>query len=181
MNEREKSPEDYERQGLKEFNDGHFEASVRLFTLAQNSHLAQGDQGKTAQMANNLCVVYLKMKRHTEALEAVEGTPEVFLGLDDTLRAAQAYGNLGSALEASGDLVRAEENYRLAAQLFDEVGDGEQHAYTLQALSRLQIRQGQPIKAVATMQESIDTIPKPSIRDRILRRLLKIPFRTPDR
>jgi tetratricopeptide (TPR) repeat protein len=177
MTERGNSPEEYERQGLNAFNDGRFEESVRFFTSAQQAYLTQSDQGKATQMANNLCVAYLKIHKNEEALEVVQGTPEIFLEHDDRVRAAQAYGNLGSAHEALGDLVRADENYRLAAELFDQEGESEQYAYTLQSLSRLQIRQGQPIKAVATMQDGLDAIPKPGIRDRILRRLLRFPFR----
>lgn len=177
MTERGNSPEEYERQGLNAFNDGRFEESVCHFTSAHQAYLTQGDQGKAAQMANNLCVAYLKIDKNGEALEAVQGTPQVFLEHDDRVRAAQAYGNLASALEASGDIVGADENYRLAAKLFDQEGESEQYAYTLQALSRLQIRQGQPVKAVATMQDSLDAIPKPGFRDRILRRLLRFPFR----
>jgi tetratricopeptide (TPR) repeat protein len=177
MTERGNSPEEYERQGLNAFSDGRFEESVLFFTSAHQTCLTQGDKGKAAQMANNLCVAFLKIDKNEEALQVVQGTPEIFLEHGDSVRAAQAYGNLGSALEASGDLIRAEESYRLAAELFDQEGDSEQYAYTLQALSRLQIRQGQPIKAVATMQDGLDAIPEPGFRDRILRRLLKFPFR----
>ncbi len=159
------------------YREGRLEEAIDGFTAARQAFLAKGDQGKEAEMASNLSVALLQVGQPQEALEAVKDTPTVFLNLGDSSRAAQAYGNLGSALDACGDHDRAEVAYRHAIDLFANLGDTERHNYTLQALSRLQLRRGKPLEAVTTMQVGLDDRPSLNFRDRLLRRLLRLPFR----
>jgi tetratricopeptide (TPR) repeat protein len=171
------SPKQLEEHALIAYQEGRLEDGIEGFNAAHNAYQAQGDEGKTAEMANNLSVVLLQAKRPKEALKALEGTTEVFLRLGDTQHAAQAFGNLGAALEACGDVAAAELAYRRAADLFSNLGDVENQDYTLQALSRLQLRLGKPLEAITTMQTSLEAKPRPGIRDRWLRRLLRLPYR----
>ena len=63
------------------------------------------------------------------------------------------------------------------AELFKQLGDDEQASYTLKSLSQLQLKRGQTIKAVTTMQLGLEGSSTLSIRDRFLRWLLKVPLR----
>jgi tetratricopeptide (TPR) repeat protein len=171
------SPQQLEEHALIAYQEGRLEDGIEGFKAACQAYHAQGDEGKTAEMANNLSVALLQAKRPQEALKALEGTTEVFLRLGDKHRAAQAFGNHGAALEACGDIADAEVAYRQAADLFSNLGDVENRDYTLQALSRLQLRLGKPLEAITTMQTSLETKQRPGMRDRLLRRLLRLPYR----
>ncbi|MCK5317447.1 MAG: hypothetical protein KAJ55_06005, partial [Anaerolineales bacterium] len=55
--------------------------------------------------------------------------------------------------------------------------DQETRSYILQALSRLQLRGGKPFDALTSMQGALDSQPRRSWRDRILRKLFDLPAR----
>jgi tetratricopeptide (TPR) repeat protein len=171
------SPNELEILALNAYREGRLDEAAQAFTTARQAFLAEGDELKAAEMSSSLSVVHLKAERPNEALEAASEPPEVFTRYGEETLAAQAYGNLGSALEACGDLVGAEKAYRQAAELFASLGDSEHHRYTMQSLSRLQLRQGRPLEALSTMQVSLDAQPRLRIRDRLVRWLLKLPNR----
>ena len=177
MTENPISPDELEKLALDSYRSGHLEESIERFTLARQQYLYDQNPNKAAEIANNLCVVMLAAKQPQAALEIVRETPDFFISQGDEIHAAQAYGNLASALEACGETTAAEEAYRQAIEIFKKQGDTENYSSTLQALSRLQLRQGNPLDALSTMQGGLDSMPKARIRDRVLRRLLKWPFR----
>jgi tetratricopeptide (TPR) repeat protein len=171
------SPDELERLALESYRAGCFEESIERYSAARKLYLDKQNLSKAAEIANNLCVVMLAAKQLQAALDAVRDTPEFFVSQGDELHAAQAYGNLASALEACDQISAAEEAYRQAVGLFEKLGDSDNYSSTLQALSRLQLRQGNPLGALSTMQGGLETMPKPRMRDRVLRQLLKWPFR----
>jgi tetratricopeptide (TPR) repeat protein len=171
------SPWQLENQAIAAFREGRLEDAIDGFAAARQSFLAKGNLEKEAEMASNLSVALLQADQPQKALEAIKDVPTVFIDLGDMDRAALAYGNLGSALEACGDHDLAEVAYRHAMDLFANLGDTEQHNYTLQALSRLQLRRGKPLEAVSTMQIGLDDQKNPNLLNRLLRRLLRFPFR----
>ncbi len=177
MKESEASSDELERLALESYHSGLYEKSIELFSLAREHYLKDQDANKAAEIANNLCVVMLAAKQPQSALELVHDTPEYFLSQGDDNRAAQAYGNLASALEACGQTSAAEHAYHQAIGLFGKIGDSDNYSATLQALSRLQLRQGKPLDALSTFQSGLETMPKARARDRLLRQLLKWPFR----
>jgi len=177
MKKSEASPEELERLALESYRSSQFEQSIESYTLAREHYLKDQDTSKAAEIANNLCVVMLAAKRPQAALELVRDTPDYFLSQGDENRAAQAFGNFASALEACGQTAAAEHAYHQAIDLFGKIGDSDNYSSTLQALSRLQLRQGKPLDALSTMQSGLETMPKARARDRLLRQLLKWPFR----
>jgi hypothetical protein len=124
-----------------------------------------------------LSVSLVQVGRPQEALAAVEGTPQGFDDLGDASNAAKARGNLASAQEACGDHAAAEASYRLAADRFAQLGDRENHNFTMKALSQLQLRRGQPLMAAISLQSALEDKPNPGLRERWILRLLKFPFR----
>lgn len=175
------TPSSQADQALKDFRDGRVEAALEGFSYAREAYQSEGDVAKAAEMANNLSVAHLKLENPEQALRAVEGTPKVFKDLGDKLNAARAYGNLGSALEATGSKDDAEAAYKNAISLFSEIGDKEGESYTLQSLSKLQLNRGRPVEALASMEASMEAKQKRSLRERLLQKLFKIPFRLLDR
>jgi tetratricopeptide (TPR) repeat protein len=170
-------PDHLEQQALSAFREGDLQAAIDAFLAARQRYLDQGHHSKAAEMGCNLAVSLLEAGRAEDALQAVEGIPEIFLDLGSENLAAQAFGNLGAALEANQRYQAAEAAYRNAADLFSKHGDIENSRYTLQALSRLQLRQGRPVEALTTMEAGLEGQTQLGLRDRLLRRLLKLPYR----
>jgi tetratricopeptide (TPR) repeat protein len=170
-------PSAQESLAIEAFHAGRLEESRALFMTVLES-LQGGEQPtQEAETRNNLCVVLLQLDRAEEACEVVKGTPAVFLAVGDTPRAAMSYGNLGAALEACGQPEAALQAYQEAVDLFKQSEDSEAYKFTLQAISRLQLRSGNPFEALTTMQVGLDSSPRPGLRDRIVRRLLDLPAR----
>lgn len=159
------------------YKKGQWSLAAERFEEARTAFDNEGDRLKSSEMANNLCVVFLQDNHSEEALRAVEGTWDIFLIHGEELRAAQAYGNLASAREACGDLAGAEEAYQHAAELMEKARDEEARAQTLAALSRLQLKRGQPLQAVASMQSGLEGHSRLSFGRRFLRKILRLPLR----
>jgi tetratricopeptide (TPR) repeat protein len=170
-------PEQLEKQGMQAFKGRHFDDAARAFRQARLGYEQQGQDVMAAQAANGLCVALLQAGKHEQALEAVRGTPEILDQAGETALAAQATGNLASALEACGHSAEAESAYRKAADDFAKLGNPENRAHTLKALSQLQLRRGRPLEASVSMQAALEAQPHAGFRQRWLRRLLEWPFR----
>lgn len=166
-----------ESLGLEHYEAGELEPAIIHFTKARQAYQAAGDARKAYEVSNSLSVTLVRAGRAHEALAVVEGTPQQFEDLGDPSSAAKAYGNLASAQEACGDHAAAERSYRLAAERFSELGDRENHDFTMRALSQLQLRRGQPLMAALSLQSALEDKPDLGLRERWILRLLKAPFR----
>jgi tetratricopeptide (TPR) repeat protein len=171
------SPENLSREALDAYQLGAYEDAIHGFQAAKREFLNRGDDINAAEAANNLSVVLLKMDRMYDALDTVKGTPEIFRRAGNSQMEALALGNLAAALEATGEVKQAEECYIQALTNLDESDDQETRSYILQALSRLQLRGGKPFAALTSMQGALDSQPRRSWRDRILRKLFDLPAR----
>jgi tetratricopeptide (TPR) repeat protein len=165
----------HEELALAAFRRGLLPEAIEGFAAARSGYAATDSPLKAAEMANNLAVALLQAGRASEAVAAARGTPEVFLQAGDDLRAAQAYGNLGSALEAARDAAAAD-SYRRAADLFRRLGERDSLALVQRSLSSLQLRAGRPLAALASMREAAEGTPTRGVRGRFLRWLLRLPF-----
>lgn len=161
-------------QAIGAYQQGRLEESIQLFEAA---HASETDPALAAELANNLSVAYLKAGRSQQALSIVRGTAEVFSKLGDDQRAAQATGNLAAALDSCGDFPAAEAAYQEAAEMFQALGEAESLRYTLNALAQLQLRQLRPLEAANTLQAGALASPPRGLRGRLIKQLLRLPFR----
>jgi tetratricopeptide (TPR) repeat protein len=166
------TPADLEKKAISAYRKGHLEEALSNFTAAKHGYEIQINQAKIAEMANSLCVVHLQMNQPEDALQSVKETPAIFIHIGDQERAAMAYGNLASALEACGQLDKAEETYKQAADIFERLGDVDNRALTLQSLSQLQLRRGHSLEAASSMQAGLRGKTHHSLKESILQRLL---------
>lgn len=172
-----KSPSELADGAKSAFERGDFDLAIEGFTAARDSYQESSEHLLVAEMSNNLSVALLQAGMPEQALAEVEQTHQVFLAASDEFKAALAYGNLASALEAVGQREKAEEAMEQAIRLFKEVGDKEHLMHSVRALSELQLRRGRPLDAVSTMQNGLEQQPKLNVKNSILRRILSIPSR----
>jgi len=170
------SPAKLEAAAMKAYQRGDHDAAAEGFKAAETAFKKSGDDCKAAEMANNRSVALLETNPR-EAFNAAAGTPAIFERSGHLLQAAQAHGNIAAALEALNELERARDQYRLCAEQLSELGAAELQAAALQSLSKVQLKLGQPLPALAAMESGLEAQPRKGIRNRLLRRLLRIPDR----
>lgn len=172
-------PNELERQAMASYRRGELVPAADGFAAARAAYQAVGEERKAAEMANNACVVLVRLGRGEEAVRVVEGTADVFAAAGDRGMAAKATGNLASALESAGRLDEAQAAYERALDGFREADDPSSLSETWQALSRLQLRRGDAFGAAASAQSALDTGPKPGPFRRLLRTITAKGFRLP--
>jgi tetratricopeptide (TPR) repeat protein len=160
----------------KAYRSGDFAQSANCYRLGQQLSAAAGDTRKAAELANNASVALLQAGDARAALEAAQGTDEVFAQAGDFRAQAMALGNQAAALDALNRLDEALARYRLCSDLLKQAGDEENRAYVLKNISSLQIRTGHQLEALASMDAALQNTKKLSLKEKILKKLLRVPF-----
>jgi tetratricopeptide (TPR) repeat protein len=169
------SPHTLAREGKAVYQKGDFLSAAHIFEAAQRGYLIQGDRLNAAEMANNCSVAYLQAGEGLAALEAVEGTAEIFAEFDDLRRQAMALGNLASALEAVDRVEEAAEAYQQSADILAQSNEDQLRANVLHSLSVLQFRMGKQLQALASMQSGLEGVKHPTPKQTVLKKLVSIP------
>ena len=164
-------------EAQKIYQTGDYLEAAQAFKAAENSYLLLGDKLTAAEMANNRSVSLLMAGNAAAALQALQGTVDIFLQVGDIPRQAMALGNRATALESLKRLDEAAADYARSAELLKQTGESEKYTAAMQSLSRLQLRRGQPLEALATMQAGLAEVDRPSLKQRLLKSLLATPSR----
>jgi tetratricopeptide (TPR) repeat protein len=159
------------------YGEGFFIKAAQFFLAAQESYESLGDSLNAAEMANNQSVALLRAGKAEKALQALAGKGKIFEDAGDIRRQAMTLGNRAAALEALKQWEDARNNYQQASDLFAQIGEMENYTATMQALSALELRTQRPLEAILTMQAALNKVSRPGLKQRLLKKLLKIPFR----
>jgi hypothetical protein len=73
-------------------------------------------------------------------------------------------------LEAAADA------YQTSSALLKEIGDKELRPIVLQSLSAVQLRLGQQMEALVTMQAGLDEVENPGFKQKLIKKVLRSPF-----
>jgi tetratricopeptide (TPR) repeat protein len=167
------NPEQIIEQAKTAYQDEDYGRAAELFKTAQECYAGVGDQPNAAEMANNRSVALLKAGDASGALQAVEGTDEVFAQAGDVKKQAMALANQAAALEGLKKFTEALQLYEKSSELLKQIGEKELRAYVLKSISAIQLRQGNRLEAVASMEASLDNKPNPGMQDRFVKRLIQ--------
>jgi tetratricopeptide (TPR) repeat protein len=170
-------PRDLDKKGKEAFKKKHYADAALLFQSAAQAYATTNDIVNAAEMANNWSVAALKAGDGEAALNAADGTPEIFADAGDQLREGMAYGNIGAAYEALGKFDEAMFAYEKSAELLKEAGEHDTRLHVMQALSALQLRTGKQLQALATMQAGLEGVSTRSPKQKFLKKLLDLPTR----
>jgi len=171
------SPQQLDQEGKELYQKGEYLEAALLFSAAGKAYQAIDNSLMAAEMANNCSVAYLQAGDAQAALDVVVGTEHVFVAQSDLRRQGMALGNQASALDALGDVENASIFYQQSADILQQCGEQELRAHVLQSLSALQLKRGKQIDALYTMKDGLEGIEKPSLKQRILKKLLKLPMK----
>lgn len=170
------SPSDLKKEAERAYRKNDFLFAAKVYKAAAEGFLQNGDQLEAAELLNNASVAYLQADQPEFALETAQDTDSTFAKAGDKRRQAIALGNQAAAYEALDDLESATKAYQDSADLLKEVGDHELRPSVMQSLSAVQLRQGQQMEALVTMQAGLDEIENPGIKQKILKKVLRSPF-----
>lgn len=160
-------------EGVSLFRKGKLETALQKLEAALQH--APEDSHQSAQIYNDLGVVYQKLEDYPAAHKALEDAENRFTALDDKKGQAQTLGNRAALYEAEGSLDEAVELYKESAAMLEAVGENDMAMYVWQAVSRLRTKQGQYIAAIGAYEEGVSKMPKRSFKRKILERILKTP------
>ena len=170
------SPQSLAKEGKAAYKRGDYQAAAQAFEAAGFGYQAIGDDLEAAEMANNCSVAYLQSGDGEAALAAVEGSETIFSQAGDLRRQGMALGNRGAALEALERSDEAVTVYQQAAEILQQAGEDQLRAQVLQSISKLQFQMGHQLQALASMQNGLDGVERPSVSQKMLKKLLDIPL-----
>lgn len=139
--------------------------------------IAARKEQRAAELANDLGVMHYLAGQYPEARAALQSARDAFERLDSPIGRARAAGNLARLEERSGNRAAALRLYREAADLFEQHGNAEDEFATLRALSRVYLRIGGWLQALATFDRALACKPGRGLWEALLRRLYQIPLR----
>lgn len=157
------------------YRAGKYQQAAEGFSQAAAFYLDLGEKLLAAEMKNNESVALLKAKKPRQALDAVLGTDEVFQGAGDLLKQGMALANQATALQDLGEKQKAIADFVRAAEIFNNSGEKEMYLQTMQSISALKLKTRNLPGALFSMQEGLEGLEKPNLRQKLLRSLLRIP------
>ena len=171
------TPPELDKLGKESYQKGKYLEAASYFNAAAEGFLAVQNPLSAAEMANNASVAYLKAGDYQAALDAVEGTEQIFHSSGDVRRRAMAIGNHAAALESLGRIDEAIQLYEQADKLFKEIGEHDLRAPILQSLSTLQFKSGRGYEGLANLNAGFEEGGKTSLRRRILKVFTDLPIK----
>jgi tetratricopeptide (TPR) repeat protein len=161
--------------GITHYRAGRFaeasQALAKAFAIAE----AQDERQRAAEILNDLGVARRELGEWVQAEAALQKAYGLFAELSNVKGKAQVMGNMGSVFEGQARHEEAVNAYKQSAQMFEQLGDADSAMYVWQAISRLRLKQGQWLPAIASYEEGIENMPDRSLKKGLLKRLLRMP------
>lgn len=170
------SPQELKKEAERAYKKKDYLSAAKAYQAAADGYSQNGTQLESAEMLNNASVAFLQADQPKSALETALDTDKIFAAAGDQRRQAIALGNQAAAYEALKDLDAAAQAYQASADLLKEIGDQELRPTVMRSLSAVQLRQGQQMEALVTMQAGLDDIENPGIKQKLLKKVLRSPF-----
>lgn len=175
--EKQLTPDQLAEHGQRLYRSGKYLEAAEQFEKASKAFAELGEVLKSAEMANNRSVALLQAGDAQGALDACAGTEQIFHKAGDTEREGIAIANYAAALEGLNRLEEALEHYQRASALFKQINQSEMRAVVLKAISSLQIRTNRQFEALASMDAALEEQKKLSLRERLLKKIIDLPFK----
>ena len=164
-------------QGKKEYEQENYLAAADQFAQAAQAYVLLKDELNAAEMKNNQSVALLQAGKAKEALQATEGTEEIFRNAGDIKRQGIAVSNRAAALEGLKNWKEALAEYDRAASLFEEIGEGDMHSTVRKAAANLNLKRGRLTDSRMDVFDSLRLVEKPTFLQRIMKFLVRMGFR----
>ena len=164
-------------KGKKEYAQGNYLAAADVFSQAAQAYSSLQDELNAAEMKNNQSVALLQAGKAKDALQAVEGSEDIFQKAGDIKRQGIAVSNRAAALEGLKQWNEALQEYDRAASLFEQVGEGDMHSMVRKTAANLHLKRGNVTDSQMDVFDSLRLVEKPSLAQRIMKFFIRIGFR----
>ncbi len=164
-------------QGKQEYGQENYLAAANLFSSAAQAYILLKDELNAAEMKNNQSVALLQAGKANEALQATDGTEEIFQKAGDIKRQGIAVSNRAAALEGLKKWKEALSEYDRAASLFEGIGEGDMHSMVRKAAANLNLKRGRLTDSQMDVFDSLRLVEKPTLLQRIMKFLVRLGFR----
>ena len=171
------SPLTLAENGKEEYGKGNFKAAAGLFSQAAQAYASTGDELNAAEMKNNESVAFLQAGNASEALQAVEGTEQVFLQAGDLKRQGIAISNRAAALEGLKKWKDALAEYDRAAAIFEQIGEGDMHSMVRKAAANINLKHLRVTDTQMDVLDSLRLVEKPTLTQRFMKFLMRLGLR----
>jgi len=167
----------FAEKGKIEYEKGNYSVAADLFWQAAQAYESAQDELNAAEMKNNQSVALLQAGKAKDALQATEGTEEIFENAGDLRRQAVAVGDRAAALEGLKKWNDALAEYDRAASLFEQAGAGDMHSVVRKAAANLNLKRGRFTDSQLDVYDSLRLVEKPTLTQRIMKFLIRIGLR----
>jgi tetratricopeptide (TPR) repeat protein len=164
-------------QGKEEYAQENYLAAADLFLRAAQAYASARDELNAAEMKNNQSVALLQAGKAKEALQATDGTEEIFQRAGDIRRQGIAVSNRAAALEGMKKWQEALAEYDRAAALFEQIGEGDMHSIVRKAAANINLKRGRLTDSQMDVYDSLRLVEKPTLLQRIMKFLVRMGFR----
>lgn len=161
-------------QGKKEYEQQKYLTAADLFSQAAQAYASTQDELNAAEMKNNQSVALLQAGKSKEALQATEGTEEIFQRAGDIKRQGIAVSNRAAALEGLRKWQEALAEYDRAASLFEQAGEGNMHSIVRKAAANINLKRGRIVDSQMDVYDSLRLVEKPTLTQRLMKFLMRI-------
>lgn len=171
------NPNTLAEKGKQEYAQENYLAAAKLFSQAAQAYTLKKDALNAAEMKNNQSVALLQTGNAKEALEATDGTEEIFQNAGDIKRQGIAVSNRAAALEGLKKWKEALAEYDRAASLFEQAGEGDMHSIVRKAAANINLKRGKLTDSQMDVFDSLRLVEKPTLLQRIMKFLVRMGFR----
>jgi tetratricopeptide (TPR) repeat protein len=168
------NPNRLAEDGKKEYEQQNYLAAADRFAQAAQTYTAMKDELNAAEMKNNQSVALLQAGRAKEALQATEGTEEIFQQANDIKRQGIAVSNRAAALEGMKKWKEALAEYDRAASLFEQIGEGDMHSMVRKAAANINLKRGRIVDSQMDVYDSLRLVEKPTLSQRLMKFLIRM-------
>ena len=165
------------KQGKEEYGKANYKAAAGLFAQAAQAYASGKDELNAAEMKNNESVALLQAGNAKDALQATDGTEEVFQKAGDIKRQGIAVSNRAAALEGLKKWKEALAEYDRAAALFEEAGEGDMHSIVRKAAANINLKHLKVLDSQMDVFDSLRLVEKPTLTQRFMKFLMRIGLR----
>lgn len=172
--ESQSSPKNFADQAVQAYQSGGFTQAARAFEQAAHGYTEHGEPLMAAEMQNNRSVALLRAKDPQAALEALQGTDQLFAASGDSRRQGMALANRASALQVLKRYKESMESYKQAGDALEKAGEINLRVDVMQQLAWLYLRRFKFYEAILTLQSALAGVKNPTLKQRLMKKILFI-------
>ena len=166
-------PKSLAEQAQQEYQKGAYAAAADLFLQAAQAYESAQDALNAAEMKNNQSVALLQAGKAEAALQATDGTEEIFLKAGDLKRQGIAVANRAAAYEGMNKINEALGEYNRAGEIFEAIGEGDMHSVVRKATAQIYLKRGYVGQTHMDVMDSLRLVEKPTFSQRVLKFLMR--------